>query len=200
MRENNITENRITENEIRATLSFGKNIAKAKFVVAMVALVVSLLCLYASGILIIVNADTVGEMVGFAILLIAFSCIFIPVMCSIVIRRSKIRLWLKDAVLLDAGCKRTYDDPNVVNRRGISRLFVVSDQNYSDVVKDTYGIKIAVSFEYNGQQISRISGHKKNKKLFNLLDGYDTAYKKFAGRDIKILYSLRYDEVMIPEQ
>lgn len=200
MRENNITENRITENEIRATLSFGKNIAKSKFVAATIALVLSLLCLYASGILTIIDADTVLKKVIFAILMVICTCIVLPVICVYANRKLKIKLWLKDAVMLDAKCVRTYDDPNVVNRRGISRLFVVSDQNYSDVVKDTYGIKIAVSFEYNGQQMSRISGHKKNKKLFNLLDGYDTAYKKFAGRDIKILYSPRYDEVMIPEQ
>lgn len=200
MRENNITENRITENEIRATLSFGKNIAKSKFVVAMVALVLSLLCLYASGILIIINADTVGEMVVFAILLIALSCIFIPVMCSIVIRRSKIRLWLKDAVLLNAECNRVFDDPNVENRNRYRRDNFVSGQNYIDAVKGTYGIKIVVTFEYNGQQMSRISGSKRTKKLFYQYDGYDKAYNDFAGRDIKILYSPRYDEVMIPEQ
>ena len=42
---------------------------------------------------------------------------------------------------------------------------------------------------------------QKNKNTFLYqIDGYNAVYKKYVDRNIKILYSHRYDEVMIPEQ
>ena len=41
---------------------------------------------------------------------------------------------------------------------------------------------------------------QKQNTFLSKIDGYNAVYKKYVDRNIKILYSPRYDEVMIPEQ
>lgn len=43
-------------------------------------------------------------------------------------------------------------------------------------------------------------GSKKQNTFLYQIDGYNAVYKKYVDRNIKILYSPRYDEVMIPKQ
>lgn len=48
-------KNSITENDIRATLSGGKNISKPKFIVLLILLCICFLGILASGVMIIIN-------------------------------------------------------------------------------------------------------------------------------------------------
>ncbi len=54
--------------------------------------------------------------------------------------------------------------------------------------------------ELGSAQFVRRSGSKKQNTFLYQIDGYNAVYKKYVDRNIKILYSPRYDEVMIPEQ
>ena len=84
-----------------------------------------------------------------------------------------INSWLNDAVHLKANCICVAKDfqPN-----GMFPL-------------DIY--KIKVNFKYNGKHYSRVSENDGWQK------GYSTIWNKFAGRSIDILYSPKYDQVLI---
>lgn len=51
-------------------------------------------------------------------------------------------------------------------------------------------IKLKVSFEYNGNKIEKYSGSKQN-------NGFDRVFSNYSDKQIKIMYSPKYDEVMI---
>lgn len=54
------------------------------------------------------------------------------------------------------------------------------------------GIKIRVSFSYNGKNYIRCSGRLTEK----FSDGYDKVFIKYVNRKVKALYSPQYDQVM----
>ena len=88
-------------------------------------------------------------------------------------KEKKIRECLKDAVLLEA---RTKDISNSV-----------VDRIYS-------GVKIKVEFNYKNIVHVCQSGNKNSKKRNN---GYDKVFRKYVNRKIRILYSPKYDEVLM---
>lgn len=97
----------------------------------------------------------------------------------------RIKEWLKDAVEIDAYCK--YID------------------NFKVMGQPTQ-IKIQVEFKYNGKKIKKLSGderYNEGNSSMNLINkystktGYDWFFKKFADRQIKILYSPKYDQVLL---
>ena len=53
--------------------------------------------------------------------------------------------------------------------------------------------KIQVAFEFNGQKYSHLSGDNPNK----IEKGYERIWVKYADREINILYSPTYDQVLI---
>ncbi|MDE6059517.1 MAG: hypothetical protein K2G44_05735 [Clostridia bacterium] len=55
--------------------------------------------------------------------------------------------------------------------------------------------KIFVKFEYEGRVIRKESGKNKENSFFQ--QGYSAAFRKYADREIKILYSPKYDQVLI---
>ena len=58
--------------------------------------------------------------------------------------------------------------------------------------------KIAVEFNYDGTNIVRHSGLKEYKGgLRNNKGGYNKVFNKYANRQIQILYSPKYDQVLI---
>lgn len=184
-------KNSITENDIRATLSGGKNISKPKFIVLLILLCICFLGTLASGIMIIINSERIAEIVIYATRCFVF--IYVSNLYSSE-SQEKIRLWLADAVLLDAYCYRSFDDPSIMN-------MCWSAVNQNDNKRgNSFGAKISVSFFYDNQQFVRRSGSKKQNTFLYQIDGYNAVYKKYVDRNIKILYSPRYDEVMIPEQ
>ena len=62
---------------------------------------------------------------------------------------------------------------------------VVTPWEFSSTGNFTPHYKFGIDFEYNGESLRKISSH------------YSAFYKKIKGEEIKILYSPKYDEVMI---
>ncbi len=87
------------------------------------------------------------------------------------ILKKKIDIWLEDAVELKA----------------VSQRF---DRIWSFPYINFRYVKIHIEFRYNKKRIHKYSGDGKR-------NGYDTVFYKYADREIDILYSPKYDEVMI---
>lgn len=127
------------------------------------------------------NPDNVGIFVG-AILAVILGFSFILIICLVVIiRNEKIRnqvsLWINDSVELEAFVKE-------VDRKtwmGITPL-----------------IKIDVCFEIDGVKLTRTS-ELEQQNIFNFGKpvGYFSGISKYVDRKVKILYSQKYDQVMI---
>lgn len=84
----------------------------------------------------------------------------------------KINLWLKDAIELKAYSRKIGE-----NRLGLQPA----------------AIKIEVCFKIDGKYYARNS----SAKVFGGWEGYIGTFKKYADREINILYSPKYDEVLI---
>lgn len=88
--------------------------------------------------------------------------------------KKEIKIYLQDAVLLEAQTKD-------VGSLSVYRRF------YD-------GTKIRVSFRYNGKVITKESGNP--KKIGRINNGYDKVFWKYINRTINILYSPQYEQVM----
>lgn len=88
--------------------------------------------------------------------------------------RKEIELWLEDAVMIKAysGYKRPHDDGPVIN--------FLNAMGHND--NDGYTIRI--SFKYNGKHLKFTSSH-------------DYCWRKFLDKEIDILYSPRFREVIL---
>jgi hypothetical protein len=85
--------------------------------------------------------------------------------------KKKIRLWLEDAVELKAYAKKQDD--------------------YTEFIKPS--AKISVHFKINGKKYSRVSEGKSG----SLPKGYHGIWTKYADKEIDILYSPKYDQVLV---
>ena len=56
-------------------------------------------------------------------------------------------------------------------------------------------VRIAVRFRYQGRRITRFSGEGRNG--LNTRNGYAPGWKKYCDREINILYSPKYDQVIV---
>lgn len=84
---------------------------------------------------------------------------------------NKCKKWLQDAMLLNAKAKG------------------IKHPNW--IVPEDFGrIKLEITFIYNNKKIKKFSGTKPT-------NGYSLIFFRFADKDINILYSPKYDEVMI---
>ena len=84
----------------------------------------------------------------------------------------EIKLWKDDAVQLKATSK------------------IIDEETFIGEIPTTY-YKIEIYFKYQNKRIKKISGGQKRFK------GYATIYRKYSNRVIDILYSPKYDQVMI---
>lgn len=153
-------KNNITENDIRATLSGGKNISKPKFIVLLILLCICFLGILASGVMIIINSERIAEIVIYALIILAVLFLYMYPIYTVVNHKKKIRLWLADAVLLDAYCYRSFDDPSIMNMR-----WSAVNQN-DNMRRNSFGAKISVSFFYDNQQFVRRSGSKNKIRFY----------------------------------
>lgn len=165
----------MTERKIRATLAYGENISTWKLILLLGTIV---FCMCGTILLFVIALDenSVEGMI-FSVVPLIMLCVFLMMLIAYNKHRKKISLWLRDAVLLDAKCNK-YD-----NSRGVNG-----------------GIKISISFTYNDKHLVRTSGTQNFHPYNHFADGYSNTYRIFVGKDIKILYSPKYDEVMIPYQ
>lgn len=90
----------------------------------------------------------------------------------------RVKLWTQDAVALTA------KSSTIGNSYAYTMVFPMKTK------------KILVQFEYNGRIIRKESGSE-HKSRQNNLNGYARLFKKYADREISILYSPKYDQVLI---
>lgn len=82
-------KNNITENDIRATLSGGKNISKPKFIVLLILLCICFLGTLASGIMIIINSERIAEIVIYALIILAVLFLYMYPIYTVVNHKKK---------------------------------------------------------------------------------------------------------------
>lgn len=91
----------------------------------------------------------------------------------------EIQEWRKDAVILPAQA--------------------IEADRFKNSVNHIVRLKISVKFYYEGRKIIQESGDKNPRKesIFYSKPGYDAVFRKYINRPIEILYSPKYDEVML---
>ncbi len=167
-------------NQIIATLKYGKIISKK----AMILLWVMMFILFAF--LAFFIAETIIDkdyaLIMIVIIVLVFIVMYICILVYLNKQKKQVKTWLEDAdiVLLDAECGKSFD----CLRYG--------------------GIRVAVTFVFNGQTITKLSGNQKfscmGENWYKPKGGNIRGFNNLVGKKIKILYSPKYDEVLIPSQ
>jgi len=118
------------------------------------------------------DSQIIITMVGSDMMFLFFLSIYAFVLKKNNQLRKKIIIWLEDAIEINAYSKKIGE-----NRLGFQPK----------------AVKIQVTFMLNGKTYIRES----TVKVFGGEKGYLGTYKKYADREIRILYSPKYDEVLI---
>lgn len=92
--------------------------------------------------------------------------------------RKAIRLWIQDAVPYTVFAEKVDED-------GIEYRWE----------HPSPGVRIVVRFRYQGRRITRFSGAGRNG--LNTREGYYPGWNKYCNREIDILYSPKYDQVIV---
>lgn len=113
-------------------------------------------------------------------MLCAIALILFHIIINDIHLRKKVKLWLQDAVEVEATTKTI----GSVNWEGYYTIRT---------------IRIEVTFKYKGKTIIKKSGVKnaEQQKMSNSKSGYNTIFRKFTNRTIRILYSEKYDQVLL---
>jgi len=174
----------INFSQIDASLKHGKVISK-KFITLLcfVLAVMIFMTLFLSALLIISLSYNTGIRLVNYINLIASDVTFgaLSILYVIIIRHyrklyKEIEIWLPSTVHLKA--------QSVIKDFFFQRI---------GFIKRKY-VKIEITFQYNGKTINRES----SVKAFGGREGgYDIVFSKYADREIDILYSPEYDQVLI---
>lgn len=162
---------------IEASLSCGNFLSKKQLGFLYISMVICLIMPLLTLILIIIpQVEWDSKLILTMTLVNIIFLSFLGVMIYVKVKNDKIKkkiiMWLYDAVELKAYCKKVDE-----NRLGIQPK----------------AVKIQVKFEYNNKTYSRES----TAKIFGGQQGYLSIYKKYVNKKIRILYSPKYDEVMI---
>lgn len=161
---------------IEVSLSHGNFLNKKQIIALYIGLIVSLFLPFLTIVLLITQFEWDGQMifamvVGDVIFLALFSILVLLIIENNKLRK-KITLWIEDAIELKAYSKNIGE-----NRLGIQPK----------------AVKIQVRFKIQDQTFTRES----TAKVFGGQKGYLGIYKKYSDREINILYSPKYDEVLI---
>lgn len=110
-------------------------------------------------------------------------CLLLPVSVWFLIHTNKlkrlIKLWLEDAVPIETRTKT------------VDTYFTFRDFSKS----------IKIDFKFKGKRITRYSGKRDNKSSgFNSSSGYDSIFIRLADKEVTILYSEKYDQVLILDE
>lgn len=122
------------------------------------------------------------EVVALSILLCIILAIALVIICHCAKVKREYNKCLEDGVILDATTEITDK---------------VSGPQVSEVIHPTARIK--VHFYYNGKKITKRSGVENYKQIYDgtRQAGYDKVFFRYGNREIKILYSEKYDHVFI---
>lgn len=167
-------------NQIIATLKYGKIISKKAMILlwGMMFILFAFLAFFIAETII----DKDYALIMIVIVVLAFIVIYICLLVYLNKQKKQVKTWLEDAdiVLLDAECGKSFD----CLRYG--------------------GIRVAVTFVFNGQTIIKLSGNQKfscmGENWYKPKGGNIRGFNDLVGKKIKILYSPKYDEVLIPSQ
>ena len=114
------------------------------------------------------DSEIFFTLIGGSVLFVILFCIILWLLKINIEARKEVSLWLQDAIELEANTKRM------------------------DVVSLDYKPhQIQVKFEYNGNK------HQKLSVAGSILTGYHKVFDKYADRKITILYSPKFDEVIL---
>lgn len=150
-----------------------------------VVIYISLLVIICGGIIIAYFFLENPSINDFLIIILGITFIFIigltPLICIFFVfldRKRKILLWLEDAIEVE-GITKTIDK---------RKWMIVASL-----------VKLKIEFIINGVKFERYTGDEKVSPYWNYhaRDGYYSGIEKFADKKVKLLYSPKYDEVMI---
>ena len=114
-------------------------------------------------------------------LIFVFIVALMPLICIFLLfskRKKKILIWLEDAI----------EGEGITKTIGKRKWMIVASL-----------IKLKIEFTVNGVKYERYTGDEKVSPYWNYHanDGYYSGIEKFADKQVKVLYSPKYDEVMI---
>lgn len=163
--------------KVDVSLSHGQFFNKKQFLVVYFAMAaVCLFPLLTIILLCIPDVEWDSEMVLVVVLGNLFAFAFMSLLVYVEIKnrklKSKIQLWLEDAVEIKAYSKKIGE-----NRLGMQPK----------------ATKIQVRFTIDGNHYVKESTYK----VFGGWEGYVGCFNKYADKEVEILYSPKYDEVMI---
>lgn len=133
--------------------------------------------------MIIMLIDIAVSYKNYKILIFEFFPAFLIILSIMLLlnnRKAKqaITKWKQDAVLLQAYCEEVYNPKKVLHKGCIGQ--------------------ISVSFVYNGKKIVLFSQKSANAKFDPMgTYGSDKVFKQFIDKEVNILYSPSYNEVML---
>lgn len=171
-----VIEKHMSEEQIESSLTYGGNIKKSLMWIVAFTTAMNLALLVALMTIFVLERDILYFFAG-SVPLILFVC-FSSILLNAIALKKRLKEWLIDAVELQCNC--VYAEGSVIKNNG--------------------DCKISVFFEYNGEMHNKTSGKNKQNPILPLTDGYNRLNKKYVGREFMILYSPKYDEVMIPKQ
>lgn len=166
----------MSEEQIETSLSYGGNPKKGLMFIVVLTIIMNIVLLAAMIAVFVVEKDF-SYFYTIIIPLLFLVCFLIIFLRAIALKRC-IKEWLKDAIELQCRC----------------------DYALGSIVKNNGDCKISVIFEYNGETHIKSSGRNNKNPFLLFTDGYNGINKKYIGRTFNILYSPKYDEIMIPKQ
>ena len=172
---------KMDKRKIVATLSYGKVPSKFMVGVFTTMLIGSIILIPIIIIMLIAEKQYQFLIISiFAILLGVFLSGYFLFHCYKI--KNKIKLWKQDAILLKAKSK-------IVAEQWVPSYGIIGSKV----------AKISVTFKYEGKRIKMVSGEQGEKDLFHSKAGFDELFKEYGDREIDILYSPRFNQVMILE-
>lgn len=163
-------------NDIDISLSLGQLVYGKKWVPVICFILMAMLFPILTLVICSFSINWNPDMIVTLILLNLFSLAILSLPLYIIIKdkwiKKQVTIWMKDSVKLEA-CSKKIDECNL--------MFLPK------------GIRIQVAFEMNGTKYVRNS----TVKTFGGGKAYLTSFTKYADRKINVLYSPKYDEVMI---
>lgn len=167
-------------NNIAVSLSLGQLLHKKHFVTLYLGMAISLLFPAITIALlffpqIISDNQLLYALITGNIIFVSFFCVLVYVKVKDTKIKKTVTIWLEDAIQLQAHCKKV-------------------DQIMAGM--QPKAVKIKVTFKLDDKVFSKVS----TAKVFGGQSGYLGTFTKYADKDVVILYSPRYDEVLIVKE
>ena len=164
--------------KVIATLEDGRNWADYCYIILIISLllvILGLTCFF----IVCQSNDYSYIYIGFCFLLISIICFIL--FFKFLKKKKRIKKWLKESIALKA---------TIIE---VGKVIEFSRNNIY------FLIKIKVIFKYKNKIIKKESG-KINTNKKTTQGGYSRVFKRFLGKEIKIMYSEKYDQILLIKQ